>query len=63
MDRLSKAIRELEAQLVSGLTCQEDRNIRAELAILRGERKKLEAIEAETKVGVSFYGSYFNSSQ
>lgn len=61
MDRLSKAIRELEAQLVPGISSQEDRNIRAELAILRGERKKLEVIEAELRAGVSFYGSYFSS--
>jgi hypothetical protein len=63
MDRLSKSIRELEAQLVYGLTSQEDRNIRAEITILREERKKLETIEAEVKLGISFYGSYFNSNQ
>jgi hypothetical protein len=62
MEKLSKAIRELEAQLVPGISSQEDRNIRAELAILRGERKKLEAIEAEVNVGISFYGSYFSNS-
>jgi hypothetical protein len=62
MDKLSKSIRELEAQLVFGLTYQEDRNIRAELAILREERKKLEAIEAEVNLGISSYGSYFKSS-
>lgn len=61
MERISKSIRELEAQLVPGITSQEDRNIRAEIAILRVERKKLEAHEAELRMGVSFYGSYFSS--
>jgi hypothetical protein len=63
MERISKSIRDLEAQLVPGITSQDDRNIRAEIAILREERKKLEAIAAEARAGVSFYGSYFNSSQ
>jgi hypothetical protein len=61
MERLSRAIRDLEAQLLPSLSNQEDRNIRAEIAILREERKKLEAIEAEIRVGVSFYGSYFSN--
>jgi hypothetical protein len=61
MDRISKSIRELEYQLVPGITSQEDRNIRAEIAILRIERKKLEAHEAELRAGVSFYGSYFSN--
>ena len=61
MERISKSIRELEAQLVPGITSQEDRNIRAEIAILRSERKKLEAHEAELRAGVSFYGSYFSN--
>ena len=63
MERISKSIRDLEAQLVPGITSQEDRNIRAEIAILRSERKKLEAHEAELRMGVSFYGSYFMTSQ
>lgn len=63
MERISKSIRDLEAQLVPGITSQEDRNIRAEIAILRVERKKLEAHEAELRMGVSFYGSYFMTSQ
>ena len=62
MDRISKSIRELEYQLVPGLSSQEDRNIRAEIAILKMERKKLEAHDAELRAGVSFYGSYFASS-
>jgi hypothetical protein len=61
MERISKSIRDLEAQLVPGITSQEDRNIRAEIAILRSERKKLEAHEAELRAGVSFYGSYFSN--
>ena len=61
MDRINKSIRDLEAQLLPSLSSQEDRNIRAELAILREERKKLEALAAETRLGVSLYGSYFSS--
>ena len=61
MERISNSIRELEAQLVPGISNQEDRNIRAEIAILRVERKKLEAHEAELRMGVSFYGSYFSN--
>jgi hypothetical protein len=61
MDRLNKSIRELEYQLVPGITSQEDRNIRAEIEMLRTERKKLEAHEAELRAGVSFYGSYFSN--
>jgi len=61
MEGISKSIRDLEAQLVPGITSQEDRNIRAEIAILRSERKKLEAHEAELRAGVSFYGSYFSN--
>jgi len=61
MESLSKSIRELEAQLVPGISSQDDRNIHAEIAILRIERKKLEAVESEARSGVSFYGSYFSS--
>lgn len=59
MERINRSIRELEYLLVPGLTSQEDRNIRAEIAILKIERKKLEARDAELRAGVSFYGSYF----
>jgi len=61
MDRLSKSIRELEALLLPNITQQEDKQLRAEIALLKEERKKLEAVEAEVRSGVSFYGSYFSS--
>ena len=50
--------------LLPNISQQEDKQLRAEIALLKEERKKLEAIAAEARVGVSFYGSYFtNSSQ
>jgi hypothetical protein len=61
METISRSIRELEAQLVPGLHFQADRDIRAEIAMLKEERKKLEAHAAELIAGVSFYGSYFSS--
>lgn len=64
MDILSQSIRKLESLLLPNISQQEDRQLRAEIAVLKEERKKLEAIEAEGRSGVSFYGSYFtNSSQ
>lgn len=61
MDSLSQSIRTLESMLLPKISNQEDKEIRAEIALLREERKKLEAIEAEARLGVSFYGSYFSS--
>jgi hypothetical protein len=61
MDRLSKSIRELEGLLLPNISQQEDKQLRAEIALLKEEYKKLEAIAAEARSGVSFYGSYFSS--
>lgn len=64
METISESIRKLEALLVPNIGLQEYKSITAEIMILKEERKKLEAIAAEARVGVSFYGSYFtNSSQ
>lgn len=63
MDSLSQSIRKLESLLLPNISQQEDKQLRAEIALLKEERKKLEAIEAETRSGVSFYGSYFTTSQ
>jgi len=62
MDIISQSIRTLESLLLPNISNQEDKEIRAEIAVLREERKKLEAIAAEARVGVSFYGSYFSNS-
>jgi hypothetical protein len=62
MDRLNQSIRTLESLLLPNISHQEDKQLRAEIALLREERKKLEAIEAEARLGVSFYGSYFSNS-
>lgn len=61
METISRSIRELEAKLVPQLHFQEDRDIRAEIAMLKEERKKLEAVAAEVRAGVSLYGSYFSN--
>jgi len=64
MDSLSQSIRTLESMLLPNITNQEDKQIRAEIAELKEQRKKLETAAAEARSGVSFYGSYFsNSSQ
>ena len=61
MDSLSQSIRKLESLLLPNISQQEDKQLRAEIAVLKEERKKLEAVEAELRAGVSFYGSYFSS--
>ena len=61
MHRISKSIRELEAQLIPGIGLQEYKSLITEIAMLKEELKKLEAHEAEVRLGISFYGSYFSS--
>jgi len=61
MERISQSIRTLESLLLPNISHQEDKELRAEIALLKEERKKLEAVAAEARSGVSFYGSYFNS--
>ena len=63
MDSLSETIRKLEALLLPNISQQEDKQLRGEIAILKEERKKIEAIAAEVSLGISFYGSYFMTSQ
>jgi hypothetical protein len=63
MDSLSQSIRTLESMLLPNISQQEDKQLRAEIALLKEERKKLEAVEAEARLGVSFYGSYFTTNQ
>jgi cell division protein FtsB len=47
--------------LLPNISQQEDKQLRAEIALLKEERKKLEAVAAEARSGISFYGSYFSS--
>lgn len=61
METISQSIRQLEALLLPNIGLQEYKGIIAEIMMLKEERKKLEAIEAEARLGVSFYGSYFSS--
>jgi hypothetical protein len=61
MEGLSRSIRYLESLLVPGIGLQEYKSIISELEMLKEERKKIEAHEAEVRSGVSFYGSYFSN--
>ena len=61
MVSLSQSIRKLEALLLPDINFQEYKSIIAEIMMLKEERKKLEALAAEARVGVSFYGSYFST--
>jgi len=63
MDRLNQSIRYLESLLVPAIGLQEYKSIISELQMLKEERKKIEAHEAEVRSGVSFYGSYFKTSE
>jgi cell division protein FtsB len=49
--------------LLPNISQQEDKQLRAEIADLKEQRKKIEAVAAEARSGVSFYGSYFTTSQ
>jgi len=61
MESLGRSIRLLESLLLPNISNQEDKQLRAEIAELKEQRKKLEAAAAEARSGVSFYGSYFSS--
>jgi hypothetical protein len=63
MDRLSEKIRRLEGLLLPNMSQKENTEVRAEIALLKEERKKLEVIATEVNLGISFYGSYFMTSQ
>jgi hypothetical protein len=61
METIGQSIRQLEALLLPNIGNQEYKSILAEIMMLKEERKKLEAREAELRRGVSFYGSYFSN--
>ena len=63
MEALRASIRRLQLMLVPELCFKEQEEIHAELLMLKTKYKALEHIESEKRIGVSFYGSYFNSSQ
>jgi hypothetical protein len=63
MDTISQSIRTLETMLLANISHQEDKQLRAEIADLKEQRKKLEAVARESRSGVSFYGSYFTTSR
>ena len=62
MDKINLSIRKLEAELVPSISLREEMYLRAEIQMLKEERKKLETIANELRQGVSHYGSYFSSS-
>jgi len=61
MEQINQSIRKLEAELVPKISLREDMYLRAEIKMLKEERKKLETIANEIRVGVSQYGSYYSS--
>ena len=61
MEQINLSIRKLEAELLPNISLREDMYLRAEIQMLKEERKKLEAIANEIRRGVSHYGSYFSS--
>jgi hypothetical protein len=61
MEQINLSIRKLEAELLPNISLREDMYLRAEIQMLKEERKKLEAIANEIRRGVSYYGSYFSS--
>jgi len=61
MEQINQSIRKLEAELVPKISLREDIYLRAEIQMLKEERKKLETIANEIRVGVSQYGSYYSS--
>jgi hypothetical protein len=63
MDRLSEKIRRLEGLLLANISQKENMELRTEIDLLKKERKKLEVIATEVNLGISFYGSYFMTSQ
>jgi hypothetical protein len=61
MEQINLSIRKLEAELLPNISLREDMYLRAEIQMLKEERKKLETIANEIRVGVSQYGSYYSS--
>lgn len=61
MESLRSSIRKLNTLLISNITRQEDKEIRAEIDILKKEYMVLEARQSEISLGISSYGSYFTS--
>lgn len=61
MEKINLSIRKLEAELLPNISLREDMYLRAEIQMLKEERKKLEARANEIRQGVSHYGSYFSS--
>jgi len=49
--------------LVPELCFKEQEEIRTELLTLESQYKALELLEYEKRAGISFYGSYFKTSQ
>ena len=60
MDTITQSLRKLHALLVPDITAQDDKEIRAEIEILKIELKKLEEKDNDKRLGISSYGSYFS---
>ncbi len=60
MDTITQSLRRLHSLLVPDISAQDDKEIRAEIEILKIELKKLEQKDNDKNLGISNYGSYFS---
>jgi hypothetical protein len=60
MDTITQSLRKLHSLLVPDISAQDDKEIRAEIEILKIELKKLQEKDNDKNLGISNYGSYFN---
>jgi hypothetical protein len=60
MDTFGQSLRVLQSLLVPGISPQEDKEIRAEIEMLKDEMKKCQKKDNDLHLGISNYGSYFN---
>jgi hypothetical protein len=60
MDTITQSLRRLHSLLVPDISAQDDKEIRAEIEILKIELKKLQEKDNDKNLGISNYGSYFS---
>ena len=60
MDTITQSLRRLHSLLVPDISAQDDKEIRAEIEVLKTELKKLQEKDNDKRMGISTYGSYFS---
>jgi hypothetical protein len=60
MDTITQSLRRLHSLLVPDISAQDDKEIRAEIEMLKIELKKLQEKDNDKNLGISNYGSYFS---